>query len=395
MRWTHGLLLLAAAGACSVNDSVAILPGPPEQEPLASCASGEPLRLVEEGATGREICAGHLASRVFTQALCTCGELVVSAPSALDAFQGSLGPGPSGGAGASVGANGGIEVTSELKVSGSLQVGGPGLALGAALLSVQGELRDAGRLQGATSRVQVGGDAWVAGDIELQELTVGGVLSLPAERRLSVPRPPPGVRREPVGPFAPPCACDSPEDIGAYVRNHATAHHDAAIGLAVDALADFSGDPTLELPCGRFYLTRIHGPGSLLLRVTGRAALFVDGDVDVGGLDVRLEEGAELDLFIAGGLSARGNARMGSPQYPSRLRVYVAGAFDLDAEDPWNTLPETHALAGNFYLPRANVDLSRRAELSGSLFAQRVAASSGMFIHHDLDVRGLGKTCSE
>ncbi len=392
MRWTHGLVLLAATGACSVEDAVAILPG---SDRAGYCASGAPTRLVEDGATGREICGGLLASRVFTRALCACGELVVSAPAALDAFQGSQGPGSSGGAGASVGANGGLQVTSELTVSGSLQAGDPGIVLGAALLSIQGELRDAGRLQGASTTVRVGGDAWVAGDVELQELTVGGVLSHPAERRLSVPQPPPRVRREPVGPFAPPCSCDAPEDVGAFVKNHVTAHHNADIGLAVDALADFTGDAALELPCGRFYLTRIHGAGSLLLRVTGRAALLVDGDVDVGGLDVQLGEEAELDLLVAGGVSARGPVRMGSPGFPSRLRVYVAGAFDLDAGDPWNTLPESSELAGNFYLPRASLDLSRRAELSGSVFAQRVAASAGLFIHYDLDVLGLGERCAD
>ncbi|MET0404830.1 MAG: hypothetical protein ABW123_20605, partial [Cystobacter sp.] len=393
MRWTHGLLLLCFTGACSVNDSVALLPEPHAQSDAGYCVSGAEPRLVADRTTGAELCNGQLAARVFQQSLCTCGDLVISASSATDAFASSRESGPTGGAGSIVGINGGLQMTSSLEIGGSLRVGGSGIQMGAGKLSVREELRDLGGLKGAAS-VQVGADAWVGGDIELQELGVEGLLTLPPERTLAVAQPPPRVLRATVGPFPPPCACATPENIGGYVKNHATAHHNASIGLAVDALADYSGAASLELPCGRFYLSRIHGAGSLLVRVTGRAALFVAGDVDVGALEVRLEQGAQLDLFVAGGLFARGSVRMGSPRYPAHLRVYVEGEFDLDAGDPWNSLPETHELAGNFYLPNTFVTLSRRAEVFGSLFAQRVAASAGLFLHQDLEVKDLGRNCS-
>ncbi|PTL78243.1 hypothetical protein DAT35_40015 [Vitiosangium sp. GDMCC 1.1324] len=365
--------------------------GTPADERSAYCARPGPPWLVVDGATGQESCSGHLAARTFPHALCSCEGLEASAPFGTDAFRSSQGSWSPGAPGASIATNGGLSVNSPMEVGGSLWVASTGIQL-TSTLSIAESLRNGGPLMGRAS-VSVRGNAQVSGDISLDALTVGGILSLPAERDLTVS----GslqvseLRREPVEPPVPPCPCAATErvDIGAYVANHVTANHDASIGLEPTALDGFSGDRTLELPCGRFYLSRISGPGSVRLVVSGRAALFVGGDVAVGQrFDVELLEGAELDLFIAGKLSAVERLSLGSVRYPARLRVYVGGTDPIE-------VPTASTLAGNFYAPLAYMALSERVELYGSLFIQRLAASGGLSVHYDMDVLGTEAACSD
>src|SRR6185503_12712441 len=85
-------------------------------------------------------------------------------------------------------------------------------------------------------------------------------------------------------PRARPCALrpDDLVDIAAFVAGHATDNQDAAIGLSPGRLTDYHGAVTLDLPCGIYYVGPIRGDAALTLRVTGRAALLVDGDLSLG-----------------------------------------------------------------------------------------------------------------
>ncbi|WNG51532.1 hypothetical protein F0U60_50920 [Archangium minus] len=270
-----------------------------------------------------------------------------------------------------------------MQIGGALRVGGTRGIQAATTLSIAGELQTRGALEG-NGPVSVEGDARVGGDITLASLTVGGTLTLPPERTLSVS----GsfqvseLRREPVEPPPPPCPCDAfdGEDIGALVNSHVTDNHNASMGLDPAALDGFSEDRTLELPCGRFYLSRIAGSGSAKLIVSGRSVLFVGGDVDVGRrFEVELLEGAELDLFITGRLFAAERLALGSARFPSRLRVYVGGPGSFE-------VPASSLLAGNVHAPGASMDVSEKLELFGALLIGRLASSGEVSIHYDLDV---------
>ncbi|KFE69219.1 DUF7305 domain-containing protein [Hyalangium minutum] len=373
MRWSHRLLLLALlveGTSCTVSDTVAVLP---ESEPEA-CERGE------------------LAGRVFPNALCTCESLTTSAPFLTDGFQSSAGPWVPGGRGASVATNGDLTATEQVQVGGSLSVGGTaaGIQLVARPLSVAGALYSAGPLNGPLASVQVEGPAWIAGDIELAELKVRDALVLPPERNLSVS----GTlevaerRREPVPPRAPPCPCAAGEleDIAAWVRAHITDNDNALLSVDPEALSGFMGARTLQLAKGRFYLRGITGSGTAALVVTGRAALFVEGEVDVESLDVHLEETGELDLFISGSLAVKNRLGLDSPRFPSRLRVYVGGSQPIQE-------PAQSRVVGHFYAPLAPFNLGTGFELFGSLFARRVDTAGDLSIHYDSDVQGLGNAC--
>src|SRR5262245_10398017 len=244
----------------------------------------------------RDICSGAIAQTTFRFALCTHDDYVSSVTLETDSFASSAGPyTPPGGRGGSVGTDGAVRGNS-LTVGGSLWTSGAG-GVSANTLTVAGELRDQGAL--GPGMVSVDHDAFVGGDINVQALTVGGTLTLPAASMLSVAgaNNAPRVTRAPVT-IPAPCDFTNTLNIGAYVFAHETLNHNAGI---VDAhqLESFT-TTQLSLPCGRFYLTRING-GTLTLIAGGRTALFVSGDVTLmQDLTVQLADGAELDLFIAG-----------------------------------------------------------------------------------------------
>ncbi|MFY2562706.1 DUF7305 domain-containing protein [Corallococcus terminator] len=397
---------LVAGAACTVRDPVAFINTPPNDAgPVASsdggttgedetpddqaafCTSTGPLLLVGDSVTGAKVCSGHLAERAFRFALCSCDRLAFSAALTTDAFRSSMGKYVPGGQGGSVATNGGVAANDTLKVGGGLSAGGAdGISLGRGL-SVGGGLYSGGPLTGNVS-AQVTGNAWVRGDVGLASLTVEGKLAVPAERNMSGTVTALEVLREPVDSVAP-CACDdaSRVDIRGLIANHAERNHNEAIGLEATSLAGFNGERTLELPCGRFFLTGIEGQGRLNLVVRERTALFVRGDVVIGErLSVDVVPPGELDLFIGGDVTVAGQLLLGSVDAPARVRVYSAGTGTLG-------ISAGSVIAGNFYAPAATMTLSGNAEVYGSLFVRHIESSGALGLHYDADVLALGSAC--
>ncbi|NVJ25709.1 hypothetical protein HUW62_31260 [Myxococcus sp. AM011] len=411
-RWKRspgGFVLLgwlAVGPACSVRDPVAFINTPhndagpvassdggptgeaePPDDQAAFCASTGPLLLVGDSVTGEKVCSGHLAERAFRFALCSCDRLAFSAALTTDAFRSSLGKYVPGGQGGAVATNGGVAANDTLRVGGGFSAGGAdGISLGRGL-SVGGGLYSGGPLTGNVS-AQVTGDAWVRGDVGLASLTVEGKLAVPAGNLMSGTVTASEVLREPVESVAP-CACDdaSRVDIRGLIANHAEHNHNAAIDLDASSLEGFTGERTLELPCGRFFLTGIEGQGRLNLVVRERTALFVRDAVVIGErLSVEVVPPGELDLFIGGDVTVAGQLLLGSVDAPARVRVYSAGTGTLG-------ISAGSVIAGNFYAPGATMTLSGNAEVYGSLFVRHIEASGALGLHYDADVLTLGSAC--
>ncbi|AGC48444.1 lipoprotein [Myxococcus stipitatus DSM 14675] len=401
----YGVLgCLCASAACTVRDPVALIntedggggpvassdsgPKPTPDDLEAFCASTGPLLLVGDSVTGAQVCSGHLAERAFRFALCTCERLSLSATMTTDAFRSTQGLYIPGGEGGSVATNGGVSANDLLRVGGGLSAGGPdGISLGSGL-TVGGGLYSGGPLIGNVS-AQVTGDAWVRGDVGVASLTVEGKLAVPAGRVMSGAVTASEVRREPVDSVAP-CACDEGArlDIRGLIENHARDNHNAAVGLDASTLEDFRGERTLELPCGRFFLTRVEGQGRLNLVVRERTALFVRDSITVGErLSVEVVPPGELDLFIGGDVTVAGQFLLGSPEAPARVRVYSAGTGAL-------VISAGSVLAGNVYAPGAALNLSGNTEVFGSVFVRQIESSGGLALHYDEDVLSLGRACA-
>ncbi|MCB9559047.1 MAG: hypothetical protein H6709_24635 [Kofleriaceae bacterium] len=380
--------LAAVAAGCAGQDVVAIDDLTDGGAPLYCQGNGPPI-LVGDGITVGEgngssddVCSGEIAVRTFRHALCTCEGYVTSTRLDTDSFDSAAGPYTPGGVAGPVGIDGVLQTSAALAIGGDLTVaGGGGAALGGDL-DVVGDLAVGGAL-GTAIAVTVGGDAAVAGSIDLAALTVAGTLTVPAGETIGAATLTTGATvRAPVT-VEPPCACapDDLIDIADFVLAHRGDNEDALLGLTPDRLTDYVGDTTLVLPCGRYYLGPVRGQGALTLRVTGRVAILVDGDVSLEApLTVILDgDDAELDLLIGGLLGSTDAIVAGDPARPASTRIYVGG-------DGVINLAGGSTLAANLYAPRAAVSLSGGATVHGSLFVRRLEQSAPVTIHYDVDV---------
>ena len=385
MKLAFALLLCA----CSVDDALGTDRSGCAQSPCnptdrqAYCAGSGPPILVGDGTGATDICSGHIAQTTFRFAVCTCDDYITSFALQTDSFSAAKGYLP-GGRGGSVGTNKTLQANGDVTLGGSLWAAGSEVR--AANLSVAGELRDQGLL-GSAGAVSVDRDAFVGGDVDVQDLTVQGALTLPAASMLTIhgANNAPNVVRAPVS-ITPPCDCANLVNIAGYVDAHQFANHNADIHLDPTVLANSTPAAPFVLPCGRFYLTRINGD-SLTIVAGGRTALFIGQDITLTqDLTIQLADGAEFDLFVHDGVSVNGAVTIGSPTQPNRARVYVGGAGSL-------ALGASGTFGGNLYAPSAILQASGNVEVFGSVFVRSVSASGRFFVHYDTDVLGAGDNC--
>lgn len=356
------------------------------------CSGSGPLILVGDqpvdGGVPGGRCAGSLAATTFRFALCTCDGLVTSHDLTTDAFDSATGASVGGVAG-SVGTNGMLNVGgSRMQIGGSLWVSSATGIASSAPSVINGELYCGGTLGGSAS-VRVGMAASVAGNVSVSDITVGGVLTLPAGAVISDPTPTAAsIRRADVR-VDPPCDCAASRrpTLSAFLSRYRSTNDNAAIGLRADRFTNVTGSESLDLPCGRYSVDSILGPGSLAVRVRGRVALFVQGDVSLNGsLSFALDPGAELDVFVGGNVNAAGALDFGSRMTPARVRVYVAGTGTIN-------LSGGSVFAGNLYAPDAEIVTAGALEVYGAIFARRLAAGGAVTIHYDTAVLREGERC--
>ncbi len=374
--------LLATATACVTRDTVATAGAGTDVDTY--CQGSGPPVLVDDA------CTGELAEAVFRHAVCACGDLGLGAALTTDAFDSRLGPWTPGGTGGHLGANLGLDYSGGLTVGGDVTIAGSrGLQAGTRL-DVAGNLAIGGGLGRPSSAITVGGAARVGGDVAVATLAVTGTLTTSAGAAVTG-NVTAGGRATAAVSVPPPCRCEPTDvlDVAAIVADHAVANHDADLGITPDDLDGIEGDFTLELPCGRFYLSRIQasGGGTVTIRATGRTTLFIAGDLTLdGNLSVEIAAGAELDLFITGFLNLPGSARLGDPARPRALRVYLASAGSV-------ALSGGSTLAGNLYAPDADLATSAPVDVYGAVLLNRWNLSAPVAIHYDRAIEVAGEAC--
>jgi len=326
----------------------------------------------------QDTCVGDLGRRFFRFAVCSCTSGAVSGKLRTDSFYSPAGGGGAGSS-ASLAANGSWSTSSHTSIGGSVYTAG---SAGPPALSLKGDGVVAGDVHAgadvtSSGTFQIGGDLFAAGNVGV----VSGTLTDVGKIHLSPGRAATGVTAaggtvtEPVS-VPPPCDCGAALDVASIVSPFASANDDALGGVTAAAL-DHPAAP-VALGCGRYYFDAIEG-GDVTLSLSGRTAVFVAGDVRVGGaLHVDLGPGAELDLFVAGSVSLTGPVAFGSPAAPAKVRVYSGGpVFELSGDAK---------LGANVYAPRADVAVSSDFEMSGALHARSVAFSGDLTIHYDESV---------
>jgi hypothetical protein len=366
---------------------------------VLECDERGPRLRVGDNSLADTVCTTGTPARAFAHAICVCEDYAALSSLLTDAVDSSSAGFPAAMAGGSVGVNGTVGNNGfYIHVGGSLTVASPfGVTIApsvspAADLQVDGNLVIGGGLQGTECGVAIGGDARVDGRVTLQDLEVGGQLVVPEGFEIDVN----GVEqigslvREPVQ-VQQPCGCEQSDlvDIAAKVsaRANDNQNDNELLDFEVEELNGYQGSLKLNLPCGRFYLPTLTGQGSLELVVSGRAALYVRDLANLEGpFTVRLEPGAELDLFFANSLVAADTLELGSRDAPERVRLYIGagGTVDLGGQS---------LVAGHLYAPGAELVNRDQLEVFGSVFVKRVSGSGRLTVHQDLNPLEAGQPC--
>lgn len=331
------------------------------------------------------ICGGMLLSMLLPMGLCACGD-VQGGDVQSDSFDSAIAPYAVGGLSGDVGIQG------PLRAEGSWDIGGALLASSTTGVTVMSTLRTHGSLhaQGPLtgSSVLVEADATVGGDIQLVNLRVDGTLTTPAGAVVAVS----GQQlisataqqdvRVPI-----PCPCELDPYVTAPINQLQARNDNASLGLAPQQFELYSGDVAIDLPCGRYYFSRIAGTGSLRLRIQGRVELAVGGGIDVGGdWTVSLSPSAELDLYVHGDVAVAGVVAVGDPTAPPRLRWFPGGIDAL-------------RFSGGGYISAALLG-RRRAwmtstpiDLYGAAVLDSAQINGSLRIHRDLAVQRIAGSC--
>ena len=187
----------------------------------------------------------------------------------------------------------------------------------------------------------------------------------------------------------PPCPCTNEEilDIATIVDISRHDNQNEEMQLASDSLASVNGVEDLHLACGRYYLDRVVGNGTVTIDLEGPTALFVGGNFALDGdLNIILEESGRLDVFVNGDLDLTGLVDSWGMTKPSDIRFYVGGN---------NEITLTNVSGFNLYAPRARVTAPRGGDVYGSIFAREFRASDDTRIHVDQDTLKVGQNCGE
>ncbi len=363
---------------------------------VATCEEAAFVSTAQSSLPTRDTCGAWAARRSFAHALCACTEVDLGRGLVTTAFD-SSDPERDLEGSAAVGVLGDLRRAEYLRLDGSLTVAGDLSLRANGSVDIAGDLRLAGSLT-AAGPISVGRDAWFAGNTSsLSLLEVERDLHTAPRSRLMSFGPPRvgGERFEEAFTIAPPCACEPSEllDVPGIVSDGLTRNDNARIGLALDALdaldAPDPESPTTELTlsCGRFALSAISGTAPVTIHVEGAAALFVDGNAELGpDFVLELGAGATLDWFVRGSLTLARGARLGDALRPGALRLYTTAPFELG-------IPGTDEVAMNLYAPLSEVQVGNAGNVYGALFAGSVTSPGTLLIDYDVSVLASSPAC--
>lgn len=356
----------------------------------AFCMGMGPPVIVGDSTMSTETCAGSIATRVFDNSLCSCEDTNIVGYLHTRSFD-SMVPGSTDDDwGAPVGVNRNYLTGGYADVGGTFVVAGTAGVTFGGYLRVRGDARFGGNIT-AVGYIRSYRDLWVRGNIVLAGVvTADRDLYAQPSSFIGAVTDVGGSTRRMSFTVDPPCHCGPSEivDIASIVATGRTENDNADIGLMPGVLDPVVGlGVDIELPCGRFYLTGISGLGDITLRVNGRTALFVEGDVNaLGVFDIDLGPGGELDLFIAGNLTSIGAGSYGDRARPARTRIYVGGSGDV-------TIIGATGFVGNVYAPHARITAPGATTVYGSLFGREIDMPGYLDVHYDRSILDVDVDC--
>jgi len=357
----------------------------------AFCSGSGPVVTIEYGATTYDECTGAIAETTFVNALCTCHDVRLAGylkTRACDSAVASCAGATDEGGGA-VGIDNKYSVSAGYSdVGGSFAIAGPETSIFFGYVRARGDFRLAANatVPGYTT---VARNAWFGGNFTgLGPVTIDGDLHKQG-RVTALPLTVDGDTFTEAVAIDLPCPCGDDEilDVAPLV-DYARDHNDnATVGLSPTVLKQVVGDVEVTLECGRFYVEEVSGLGNIVVNVTGRVALFVEGNIAAAGnLEFNLTPEGEIDIFVKGDLLLIGNASFGTKDRPAGTRIYVGGSGDI-------TLIGAGGFVGNVYAPRSLVTATGYAEVYGSIFARDFVSPGYASFVYDLAIEHAGDDC--
>jgi hypothetical protein len=339
-------------------------------------------------------CTAGVARRLFSYALCSCGDLTLTGGVAtIDMFDSRQGPYSSREGSGSIGVNASLSEEAGTATMGTAVIAGSGF-LATGPMSFYGDVKSNAAINLSGFGVSFQRDLWVNADIH-------GILTATVQRDVyqtagfsgadSLPRSGSLYRRDVAVP--PPCPCRDAAllDIAGIVASARTDNDNDDLGVSSAALTTLlsSGSAPAGFACGRFALGSVEIGADFSSATTGRMALFVDGDLTLhSDFGASLEPGAELDVFVTGDLRLAGPGRIGTETRPAALRLYIAGAAPLSIDD-------THPLAVQIYAPHAPIVMAMTTKpVLGAIFAARIETQGVYTMHYDRAISEAGEQCS-
>jgi hypothetical protein len=356
--------------------------------PAGGCTGGGPPIVVTGGDAGAPACAGAIAQTLFTWALCSCTDVTVSQTLLTDAYDSSKGPyqAPPYQLGGSVGLNGMLTVSAGANVYGALWASSTSGTTVSSPTHVYQDLHSGGSIGTSTSS-SVSDDAYVDGNIG-GTVAIGKTLYQPSADTRAAGVTYGALISQPVAVPQPCCGPGDQVPVAAIVAGAAGKNDDATAGFADTVLAQGSTVQRLDLPCGNYYFTEIKPQHALTIVAHGHTAIYVQGDVGSSNpIEITLDPGMTLDVFIAGTIDASQVLTLGNPNYPALMRVYVGTTGAL-------TFSQTANIAADFYAMYAHpVSWSQAAIVYGSVYVGDFIASQVTAIHYDRAALTTGQDC--
>jgi hypothetical protein len=386
-----GMMAAGDGGDHSDEETLRIATGSREQ----FCAGlGPALRtyVTTSGGGSEPVCTASIARRLFSYALCSCGDAkFTDIAASIDMFDSRRGAYPQSAEGyAPIGVNGSLFDEAGAAVAGTAIVAGSDFLLSGPV-TFYGDVKSNAVIDMSGISINFQRDLWVNGDIHgiptaivkrdvYQTAGFSGVDSVMLT----------GSLYERAVDVAPPCPCsDALLDIAAIVASARVDNDNAELGVTTATLSAMlgAGSPPAGFTCGRFALDSVEVTADFSSDMTGRVALFVDGDLTVNSdFGASLAPSAELDVFVAGDLRLAGPSKIGTVAQPSSMRLYVAGAAPLRIDD-------THALAAQLYAPRASITATS-ATPTGAIVAATFESRGAYSMHYDRAITEMGEECS-
>lgn len=170
------------------------------------------------------------------------------------------------------------------------------------------------------------------------------------------------------------CGVVNELDVSALVHSFASDNDNGSENL--DKLHNFTGDTSVTLHCGRYYVAGIDGDGKLTVHVDGNVALFVDGNVQLpGGLLVDAPDPARVTLVVNGAMNVNGLV-LGDADADRHLLVIGTGP-------QLHLASGTNVIGGSLYAPGVELvtNTNTPLQVNGVVFVKRAQLDGMLTVH--------------